>query len=132
MKYIKVFVIGTILTITVLTILYLTKIARRVQEYTFAVNDGFKIVLYTSSSNSFNDGSMKEILNYIETSQNGLGVEFINLGYLRDKKLIDKKLINITKENGKYIILDLCVNDKMVNKDTILLRVEKMKIMMTT
>ncbi|MCX7695690.1 MAG: hypothetical protein N2Z71_08295 [Caloramator sp.] len=125
MKYFKAFIITTIIVVTVLSILYLTKIAKRIQEYTFAVDDGFSIILYTTSNNSFSDGSMKELLNYIEKSQDGFGVKCINLGYVGGKKVLERKLSSITKENGRYIILDICVNDKMVNKDTILLRVEK-------
>ncbi|SHE57407.1 hypothetical protein [Caloramator proteoclasticus] len=125
MKYFKVFVITTIIAVTVLSILYLNKIAKRVQEYTFAGGDSFNIVLYTTSDNRFSDGSIKELLDYIETSQNGLGVKFINLGYVGDKKTLERKIDSITKGNGRHIILEICVNDKMVNKDTILLRVEK-------
>lgn len=125
MKYFKVFIITTIIAVTVLSILYLTKFAKRIQEYTFLGEDSFNIVLYTTSDNSFSDGSIKDLLDYIENLQNGFGVKFINLGYVGDKKTLERKLSRITKENGRYIILDICVNDKMVNKDTILLRVEK-------
>ncbi|MBZ4664412.1 MAG: hypothetical protein JG776_2130 [Caloramator sp.] len=125
MKYFKVFIITTIIAVTVLSILYLTKFARRIQEYTFLGEDSFNIVLYTTSDNSFSDGSIKDLLDYIENLQNGFGVKFINLGYVGDKEILERKLSRITKENGRYIILDICVNDKMVNKDTILLRVEK-------
>lgn len=125
MKYLKIFVITAIIAATVISILYLSRIARDLHEYTFAGNNSTEILLYSSSNMSFNDGEINKIQDYIVDSTKGFSVKVKNLGVITDKENIEKILKKQTNGASKYIVLDISASNKIINKDTILIRVEK-------
>ncbi|GFR34449.1 hypothetical protein [Thermobrachium celere] len=125
MKYFKIFVITVILAVTIFSILYLTKIAKDIEEYTFSRGDSINLIVYTTSKEKLIDADVKNLLDYIETSQESLGIRVKNLGAITDKKTLENKLHKIIKPLGRYIVIDLSLNDKIINKETILIRVEK-------
>lgn len=124
-KYFKIFVITVILAVTIFSILYLTKIAKDIEEYTFSRGDSINLIVYTTSKEKLIDADVKNLLDYIETSQESLGIRVKNLGAITDKKTLENKLHKIIKPLGRYIVIDLSLNDKIINKETILIRVEK-------
>ncbi|MCX7950953.1 MAG: hypothetical protein N2594_03270, partial [Clostridiales bacterium] len=119
------FVITAIIAATLLSILYLSRIARDLQEYTFAGNNSTEILLYSSSDLRFNDGEINKILDYIVDSTIGFGVKVKNLGVIDDNENIEKILKKQTNGGKTYIVLDISASNKIINKDTILIRIEK-------
>ncbi|CDF57204.1 hypothetical protein [Thermobrachium celere] len=125
MKYFKIFVITVILAVTFFSILYLTKIAKDIEEYTFSRGDSINLIVYTTSKEKLIDADIKNLLDYIEKSQESIGIKVKNLGAVTDKKTLENKLNKTIKPLGRYIVIDLSLNDKIINKETILIRVEK-------
>lgn len=124
-KYFKIFVITVILAVTFFSILYLTKIAKDIEEYTFSRGDSINLIVYTTSKEKLIDADIKNLLDYIEKSQESIGIKVKNLGAITDKKTLENKLNKTIKPLGRYIVIDLSLNDKIINKETILIRVEK-------
>lgn len=125
MKYFKIFFITAIILATLLSILYLSRIARDLQDYTFAGNKSAEILVYSSSDTDFKDGEINKVLDYMVESTKGFGVKVKNLGVINDKDKIEKILKKQTSGANTYYVLDISASNKIINKDTILIRIEK-------
>lgn len=125
MKYIKIFIITAIVSITILSILYLSRIAKDIQRYTFSAVQSNYIVIYSSSYGKLINGDVEDLMDYIKNSFEAIGIKVKKLGVIDDKKNIHKALERESQLNGRVVVIDISLNDKIINKDTILIRIEK-------
>ncbi|MEM4398773.1 MAG: hypothetical protein QXV18_03040, partial [Candidatus Nitrosocaldus sp.] len=83
------------------------------------------IVVYSSSYGKLANGDVDDLMDYIKNSFEIIGIKVKKIGVIDDKKNVHKILERESELNGRVIVVDISLNDKIINKDTILIRIEK-------
>lgn len=134
MRNFKVFIVVVVIISAVLSLLYLSLIALRIQRYAFSFNT-FNLILYSKK------GSYK--IDYcIEYVKDKIRNDNVNVKVLYEDENSDKELIKILKSNPNYIILKID-EDKILSRNTILIfadrenskeqrRAQKIKVYLTS
>lgn len=129
MKRFKYFVIILVAVCTLLGVLYLMSIARKMEKYTLSsYGSGYGFILISSSGEEFkNLSGRKELMEYTSSLIEGSGYKcrVVDIDEM-DKASAEKAINKAAREAEKYILLDISPTKLVVSDNSIILRVSKL------
>lgn len=121
----RIFVIGTIAVCTFLSLLYLVYIAKLVEKYTIAGTGGdLCFIMYSSSGGMIKgDKTIYDVIKNTADKINDSGYDSVIIEPEEPEEL-SKEVIKSMKKNKKYILLDISSGNAVINKNTLLIRLQ--------
>ena len=116
-KRIKIFILAVIAVCTLMSIVYLSLIARKMEQYTISRNDGERCFIVCSMKNgSLSDQKdLGKLVEYTAKSLKSAGYDAVTAG--------SSDIKDEMKKNKKYYMIDINSTKLLVNKNSAILRI---------